>query len=201
MCARPTPLAGGNPLSADQPRWPPLQPPTTTDCPGSRHFPGPSLPTRATGSLSRGAAWARWPSGSSKPVRCGNPTLGRFDSGAAPLSRLRRVHADLGLLEAGGGRVESSAQDRRRAVKTIARLSRARPIDSERPARHVRLALREPLRLLDPHQLTLVFDILAWAEVHAQMGMVCAGNPEVAVRKLAWLAVLRSGPSCAGTPR
>jgi len=29
------------------------------------------------------------PSGSSKPVRCGSPTLGRFDSGAAPLSRLR----------------------------------------------------------------------------------------------------------------
>ncbi len=26
----------------------------------------------------------------SKPVRCGSPTLGRFDSGAAPLSRLRR---------------------------------------------------------------------------------------------------------------
>ena len=25
----------------------------------------------------------------SEPVRCGNPTLGRFDSGAAPLSRLR----------------------------------------------------------------------------------------------------------------
>ena len=25
----------------------------------------------------------------SKPVRCGSPTLGRFDSGAAPLSRLR----------------------------------------------------------------------------------------------------------------
>ena len=24
---------------------------------------------------------------SSKPVRCGSPTLGRFDSGAAPLSR------------------------------------------------------------------------------------------------------------------
>ena len=45
---------------------------------------------RREGSLSRGAAWARWPSRSSKPVRCGSPTLGRFDSGAAPLSRLRR---------------------------------------------------------------------------------------------------------------
>jgi hypothetical protein len=32
--------------------------------------------------------------GSSKPVRCGNPTLGRFDSGAAPLSRFWRVCAD-----------------------------------------------------------------------------------------------------------
>ena len=41
----------------------------------------------AAGSLSRGAAWARWPSRSSKPVRCGSPTLGRFDSGAAPSSR------------------------------------------------------------------------------------------------------------------
>ena len=30
----------------------------------------------------------------SKPVRCGSPTLGRFDSGAAPLSRFWRVHAD-----------------------------------------------------------------------------------------------------------
>ena len=27
----------------------------------------------------------------SKPVRCGSPTLGRFDSGAAPLSQSRRV--------------------------------------------------------------------------------------------------------------
>ena len=46
-------------------------------------------PTHGAGSLIRGAAWARWPSRSSKPVRCGSPTLGRFDSGAAPLSRLR----------------------------------------------------------------------------------------------------------------
>jgi hypothetical protein len=43
----------------------------------------------ATGSLVRGAAWARWPSRSSKPVRCGSPTLGRFDSGAAPSKGLR----------------------------------------------------------------------------------------------------------------
>ena len=39
------------------------------------------------GTLSRGAAWARWPSRSSKPVRSCNPRLGRFDSGAAPLLR------------------------------------------------------------------------------------------------------------------
>ena len=32
-----------------------------------------------------GAAWARWPSRSSKPVRSGSPRLGRFDSCAAPL--------------------------------------------------------------------------------------------------------------------
>src|SRR5262245_38242839 len=31
-----------------------------------------------------GAAWARWPSWSSKPVRSCSPRLGRFDSGAAP---------------------------------------------------------------------------------------------------------------------
>ena len=34
----------------------------------------------------RGAAWARWPSWSSKPVRSCNPRLGRFDSGAAPFT-------------------------------------------------------------------------------------------------------------------
>jgi hypothetical protein len=34
--------------------------------------------------LSRGAARARWPSRSSKPVRSGSPRLGRFDSCAAP---------------------------------------------------------------------------------------------------------------------
>ena len=37
-------------------------------------------------SLDPGAARARWPSRSSKPVRRGNPTLGRFDSCAAPLT-------------------------------------------------------------------------------------------------------------------
>ena len=42
---------------------------------------------RVVATLPGGAAWARWPSRSSKPVRCGSPTLGRFDSGAAPLSR------------------------------------------------------------------------------------------------------------------
>ena len=46
-------------------------------------------PSLRAGSLSGGAAWARWPSRSSKPVRCGSPTLGRFDSGAAPLSQFR----------------------------------------------------------------------------------------------------------------
>ena len=37
--------------------------------------------------VSRGAAWAWWPSRSSKPVRRGSPTLGRFDSCAAPWSQ------------------------------------------------------------------------------------------------------------------
>src|SRR6266511_2307217 len=43
-----------------------------------------------TTSLRRGAAWARWPSWSSKPVRSCSPRLGRFDSGAAPFPRQRR---------------------------------------------------------------------------------------------------------------
>src|SRR5205823_14073073 len=45
--------------------------------------------------LSLGAARARWPNRSSKPVRRGSPTLGRFDSGAAPLSRIRAIRAVL----------------------------------------------------------------------------------------------------------
>ena len=80
---------------------------------------------RNAGSLRAGAARARWPSRSSKPVRCGSPTLGRFDSGAAPLSRFWRVDADRGQLEAGQAERDlplKSAQVRWRAVKTIARL-------------------------------------------------------------------------------
>src|SRR5215210_4182359 len=46
-----------------------------------------ALVRRAT--LGHGAAWARWPSWSSKPVRSCNPRLGRFDSGAAPLNSFR----------------------------------------------------------------------------------------------------------------
>ena len=64
-----------------------------------RHFPGRPFSTPVAGSLRGGAARARWPNRSSKPVRCGNPTLGRFDSGAAPLSRFWRVHADRGAVE------------------------------------------------------------------------------------------------------
>jgi hypothetical protein len=45
-----------------------------------------------------GAAWARWPSRSSKPVRSCNPRLGRFDSCAAPLSRNPLSQAGLGAL-------------------------------------------------------------------------------------------------------
>ena len=48
------------------------------------------------------------------PVRRGNRTLGRFDSGAAPLSRFWRVRAGRGGLERPGGRVRSSVQVRSR---------------------------------------------------------------------------------------
>src|SRR6266508_2023177 len=48
--------------------------------------PTPPLPT----SLRRGAAWARWPSWSSKAVRSCSARLGWFDSGAAPFPRQRR---------------------------------------------------------------------------------------------------------------
>ena len=63
-------------------------------------FPRRLLTLGPAGSLPRGAARARWPSRSSKPVRCGNPTLGRFDSGAAPSSRLWRSRAAGGSLSA-----------------------------------------------------------------------------------------------------
>ena len=52
----------------------------TTKGPPRRAF----LLSQRAASLRRGAAWARWPSGSSKLVRSCNPRLGRFDSGAAP---------------------------------------------------------------------------------------------------------------------
>ncbi len=55
-------------------------------------------PSLRAGSLSRGAAWARWPSRSSKPVRCGSPTLGRFDSGAAPSKDCEHSSRDRGDL-------------------------------------------------------------------------------------------------------
>src|SRR5262245_51361320 len=45
---------------------------------------GPCMAPSTWSSLPLGAAWARWPSGSSKPVRSCSPRLGRFDSGAAP---------------------------------------------------------------------------------------------------------------------
>ena len=51
-------------------------------------------------------------------MRCGNPTLGRFDSGAAPLGRFRRVHADRGGQEFLSGRARSSAQVRSRPLES-----------------------------------------------------------------------------------
>ena len=53
-------------------------------------------------------------SGSSKPVRCGNPTLGRFDSGAAPSSRFWRVRGDRCRFGLSLGQRRSSAQVRSR---------------------------------------------------------------------------------------
>ena len=71
---------------------------------------------RAPGSLQcktqSSCGFALNPSGSSKPVRCGNPTLGRFDSGAAPSSRFRRVHADRGLRWERAAAARCSAQVR-----------------------------------------------------------------------------------------
>ena len=62
-------------------------------------------------------------------MRCGNPTLGRFDSGAAPLSCFWRVRPDTAGSSAGFAEPDlplKSAQDRMRAVQTIAQLSHAR---------------------------------------------------------------------------
>jgi hypothetical protein len=47
-----------------------------------------SLARAARRYAARGAAWARWPSRSSKPVRSCSPRLGRFDSCAAPIPPL-----------------------------------------------------------------------------------------------------------------
>ena len=61
-------------------------------------------------------------------MRCGNPTLGRFDSGAAPLSRSGVFTPIAASSSAGPAERDfplKSAQDRWRAVKTIAQLSRS----------------------------------------------------------------------------
>ena len=89
--------------------------PKVASCPRFATFSGPSFPTRARDSLKSGAAWARWSSRSSKPVRSCHPRLGRFDSGAAPSSRLRRRHG-----AGGGGRWQE-----RRRVK-----NRSRPLET-----------------------------------------------------------------------
>ena len=86
--------------------------------PGWRHFPALSLPTPLPGSLRGGAAWARWPSRSSKPVRCGNPTLGRFDSGAAPSSRLPFPQRARGFGDRSGHAGRKAAGDRWRPPET-----------------------------------------------------------------------------------
>ena len=68
--------------------------------------------------------FARYHSGSSKPVRCGSPTLGRFDSGAAPLSRFWRVRADSWPLRSVNAVSSSSAQVRSTPPEGWGRLSR-----------------------------------------------------------------------------
>ena len=56
--------------------------PVTRLCTFGSHY----LPFQLWSTLAHGAAWARWPSPSSKRVRSYSPRLGRFDSGAAPLN-------------------------------------------------------------------------------------------------------------------
>ena len=55
-------------------------------------------PTPEVSKMARSSCLRGNHSGSSKPVRCGSPTLGRFDSGAAPLSQIWRVCADVRVL-------------------------------------------------------------------------------------------------------
>ena len=63
--------------------------------------------------------WRHSLAGSSKPVRCGNPTLGRFDSGAAPLSRLRRPERARGGCDGRVGLSRSAARDCWRPPGTV----------------------------------------------------------------------------------
>ena len=74
----------------------------------------------------------RWPSGSSKPVRCGNPTLGRFDSGAAPLGRSRFLETARGFLvttRRGMCLPLETARDRLGRWRTVAGMWRGIPPD------------------------------------------------------------------------
>ena len=63
---------------------------------------------------SKRSGGARWPSRSSKPVRRGNPTLGRFDSCAAPLGQERLGYRRNARRECSPVHCRLSAQDRTR---------------------------------------------------------------------------------------
>ena len=76
--ARHLPQAGPAPARALRRRRP--------HAPGRRRTRAQTVATRDN-DRPQGAAWARWPSWSSKPVRSCNPRLGRFDSCAAPLHK------------------------------------------------------------------------------------------------------------------
>jgi hypothetical protein len=84
----------------------------------------------------------RWSFNTSKPVRCGSPTVGRFDSGAAPSSRSRRADGPRGAPSPTFGIWGDAARDRskpRRAVAdcgaNVARSRSVRPMSRQATAR------------------------------------------------------------------
>src|SRR6266540_6413024 len=85
--------------------------------------PTPPLPT----SLRRGAAWARWPSWSSKPVRSCSPRLGRFDSGAAPSSPRRAIVFSFPALAGGAAKAAPPPERERMRSEGKGQGARGRP--------------------------------------------------------------------------
>ena len=93
----------------------------------------------------RGAARARWPSWSSKPVRPCSPRLGRFDSGAAPLSRIPWPNGIASWSSGPGGGGRARGTDGARGVP-------ARPGTGVRPARGPPARRRRSLPFLFPRK-------------------------------------------------